>query len=180
MTDMRALRFLFSPAGRLSPQAFLVAAGVVYVAGVAAQSLTMPGVIDRAGLWPFVAVQALLVWIWFSLHARRLHDAGRGAGLAAGVGLLYVLSVALLIVLAASFFNPADGEVADAGTASALGLILLAAILAVLLGSPHYDLAWLMVAMLTVMALLPIIVAVVFTLWAAKLPRRAGGAEEAA
>ena len=68
----------------------------------------------------------------------------------------------LLIVLA--------GEVPDANAASALGLILLVSIVAILLGSPHYDLAWLMVAILLLIAFVPVIVAVVVSLWAATRP----------
>jgi uncharacterized membrane protein YhaH (DUF805 family) len=167
---MQALRFVFSPSGRLPPRAFIFAVIVVYAAGAASHWLTKPDVIARAGLWPFVAVQAVLIWIWFALHARRLHDAGRGAGLAAGVGLLYVLSLVLLIVVAASFFNTA-GDVPDPNTASALGLLLLATIIASLLGSPHYDVSWAIVAVLVVIAVLPILVAVQFTFWAATRPR---------
>jgi len=165
---MQALRFLFSPSGRLSPQAFAFAVVAIYVAGAASQWLTGPDLIQRAGLWPFVAAQAVLIWIWFALHAKRLHDAGRGAGLAAGVAILYTLSVALLIILAVSFFSGSD--LTDANTASALGLILFVSVIALLLGSPHYDVGWLMVAVLLVIALAPLIVAVVCTVWAATRP----------
>ena len=120
---MQALRFLFSPSGRLSPQPFIIAAGAVYVLGVASQWLTVPAVIDRAGLWPFVVAQVVLIWVWYALHAKRLHDGGRGAGAAAGVAVLYALSVALLVIVAASFFN--TGEATDANSASALGLDLV-------------------------------------------------------
>jgi len=164
---MQALRFLFSPSGRLPPQGFIFAVITVYAAGAASHWLTTPDVIARAGLWPFVAVQALLIWIWYALHARRMHDAGRGAGLAAGIGLLYVLSLVLLIIVAASFFNTAD---ADANAASALGLLLLASIIASLLGSPHYDVSWLIVAVLVAMAVVPLAVAVLFSIWAAVQP----------
>jgi uncharacterized membrane protein YhaH (DUF805 family) len=169
-TSMQPLRFLFSPSGRLSPQAFVLAAVAVYLAGAASHLLTLPEVIARTGLWPFVAAQALLIWIWFTLHAKRLRDAGRAVGLAAGVSLLYSLSVMLLIIVAASFYNALAGEVPDANTASALGLILLVSIVAILLGSPHYDLAWLMVAILLLIAFVPVIVAVVVSLWAAIRP----------
>jgi len=166
---MQALRFLFSPSGRLPPQGFIFAVIVGYGAGAASHWLTTPDVIARAGLWPFVAVQALLIWIWYALHARRMHDAGRGAGLAAGIGLLYVLSLVLLIIVAASFFNTA-GEVPDPNAASALGLLLLASIIASLLGSPHYDVSWLIVAVLVAMAVVPLAVAILFSLWAAMQP----------
>jgi len=169
---MQALRFLFSPRGRLSPQPFAFAVVAVYAAGVASQWLTTPEVIARAGLWPFTIAQAVLIWVWFALHAKRLRDAGRAVGLAAGVSLLYALSVVLLMIVAASFYNTLAGEVTDANTASALGLILLVSIIAILLGSPHYDVGWLMVTSLTLLALVPVIVAVVFTVWAATQPSR--------
>jgi len=65
----------------------------VYLVGAASHLLTVPDVLGHAGLWPFVIVQGVLIWIWFVLHAQRLHDAGRGSGLAVGVALLYILSI---------------------------------------------------------------------------------------
>ncbi len=172
---MSPLRLFFSPTGRLAPPAFALAVILVYAAGVAAHWLTKPDIIARAGLWPFVAVQAALIWVWFALHAKRLRDAGRGVGLAVGVGLLYVLSVVLLIVVAASFLDT-SGAVSDPNAASAFGLLLLASIIAMLLGAPHYDFAWLMVTILTVTALVPVVVALVFTLWTATRPNVDGRA----
>jgi uncharacterized membrane protein YhaH (DUF805 family) len=170
MTGMQALRLLFSPAGRLSPRTFILLAVLVYLAGAASHLLTMPEVIMRTGLWPFIAAQALLIWIWFVVHAKRLRDTGRNAGLAAGVSILYALSVALLIVIAASFYHALAGQMPDANSAGALGLLLVVSIVAVLLGSPHYDLAWLMVAVLLLIAFVPIVLAVVVTMWAAARP----------
>lgn len=167
---MQALRFLFSPSGRLSPRPFVFAVIVVYLAGAASQGLTMPDVIRRAGLWPFAAVQALLIWIWFVLHAKRLRDGGRSIGLAAGASVLYALAVVLLIVLAVAFYKPLAGQVPDANSASALGLILVVVIASVLLGSPQYDLASMMAAILLLIAFAPLIVAVAVTLWAATQP----------
>ncbi len=173
---MQTLRLIFSPSGRLAPQPFVVAAIVVYVAGVASHLLTGASVVSRAGLWPFLFVQALLIWIWFALHAKRLHDADRTAGLAAGVAILYALSIALLVIVAVSFYAPLAGQLPfeDANSASAVGLMLLLSIIAILLGAPHYDLAWLMVAILLLIALLPVVLAFVVTLWAATRPSAPG------
>jgi uncharacterized membrane protein YhaH (DUF805 family) len=168
---MQALRFLFSPSGRLPPQAFAFAVVVVYLAGAASHLLTAPEVIARGGLWPFVAAQAPLVWIWFALHAKRLRDAGRSIDLPVAIALLYVLSVALLVIVAVSFINSASAESLGYNGATALGLILFVSIIVALLGSPQYDAAWLMVTALTAMALLPVILAIVCTLWAATRPR---------
>jgi uncharacterized membrane protein YhaH (DUF805 family) len=166
---MQTLRLLFSPAGWLEPRTFIIAAILVYVVGAASHLLTASTVILRAGMWPFLFAQALFIWIWFAIHAKRLHDAGRTAGLAGSVSILYALSITLLVIVAASFYGALAGQMphADANTASALGLILLLSIIAILLGAPHYDLAWLMAAILLLIAALPVVLAVVVTLWSA-------------
>jgi hypothetical protein len=167
---MQALRFLFLPSGRLRPRPFVAGVIGVYLAGAASHLLTMPDLIARAGLWPFATVQAILTWVWFALHGKRLRDAGRGVGLAAAVSVLYALAVALLLIVAAAFFNASAGAVPDANARGALGLILLVEIAAILLGAPSHDLAWVMVTILIAMALVPIVLALVVTLWAATRP----------
>ena len=167
---MQTAGSFLTPHGRLKPQPFIYGAVAVYLLGVLSQWLTVPDVLIRAGLWLFIVVQVVLIWFWFVLHAKRLHDAGRTAGLAAGVASLYVLSLALLLILADSFFNTSDGLMANANATSALGLILLLYIVATLLGSMQYDLAWVVVAILTLLAILPIVVSVVFTIWTATRP----------
>jgi uncharacterized membrane protein YhaH (DUF805 family) len=167
---MQGLRFSFSPQGRIAPQSFVIAAIVVYALGAASHFLTSPPVIARAGLWLFVAAQAVLIWIWFILHAKRLHDSGRTAGLAVGVALLYALSIVLLLIVADAFFNTSDSVMHDPNAASALGLILMLYIIDTLLGSLHYDFAWVAVAILIAMAFVPVLVALGFSLWTATRP----------
>ncbi len=167
---MQAMRFLFSPLGRIQPQAFVAAVIAVYVAGAASQWLTMPEAVARGGLWLFAALQALLAWLWFALHAKRLRDAGRAIGLAAGVAILYALSIVLLLIVAVAFFTTSGTTMAGANTASALGLILLVSIIATLSGSSSHDLASLIVAILTALAFVPIVLALIVTLWAATRP----------
>ena len=134
----------------------------------------MPTIIARTGPWLFAAAQALLIWVWYVLHAKRLRDAGRSVGPAIGASLLYALSIILLLILAVSFYSPLAGQVSDANTASALGLILLISIVAILLGSAHYDLTWLVVAILVSLSLLPVIIAIVVTVFAATRPSGEG------
>jgi hypothetical protein len=130
----------------------------------------VPDVIARAGLWPFAAVQAVLTWLWFVLHARRLHDAARGHGLAIAVALVYVLSLVLLLILATNFFSGSESALGGASATSALELILFLYIIMSLLGSIHYDLAWIVVGILTLCAFVPILIALFFTLWTATRP----------
>jgi hypothetical protein len=78
----------------------------VWVAGLATQLLLSGDVIARFGLWPFIALQIALIWAWLVLHIRRLRDAGQGPAPAIGVGLIYVLSVGLLLMLVAFLTSP--------------------------------------------------------------------------
>jgi len=167
---MLGLGLLFSPSGRLAPRSFIVAVVLVYIAAAASQALTLPGVIKSAGLWLFLAVQIVLVWIWYALHAKRLRDAGKPAGLAVAVSVLYVLSVALLVIIAGAFYRTLAGQGTDPNTAGALGLILFVSVVAALSGTPNDSLAWLIVAILLVIAYLPMLLAVVTTVWAATRP----------
>jgi uncharacterized membrane protein YhaH (DUF805 family) len=168
---MQALHFLLSPSGRLRPQPFIYGVAAVYVLGATSHSLTTPDVIARAGLWPFVAAQIVLIWVWFVLHAKRLRDAGRGGGLAAGASLLYALSIMLLLILATGFSNPAGGPMSNPNAGAALNLVVMLYVIASLAGTtPYNDIAWAIIAALTVLAFVPIVVAVAVTLWVATRP----------
>ena len=168
---MQALHFLFSPSGRLRPQPFVLAIIAVYIAGLAAQWLTAPDVLRRIGIAPFGLLQILLLWVWFALHAKRLRDGGERAGLAVGASVLYALGIVLLLVLGAGFIDfGRDGDWGPTGSA-ALGLIVVVLVIGTLLDTANYGVISLMIAgFLTVMALLPVIVALAVTVWAATRP----------
>jgi len=169
---MQALRFFFSPGGRLKPQPFIYAAIAVYLFGAASHVLTTADILQYAGLLPFVAVQLLLAWFWFSLHAKRLHDAGRSSGLAVAIALFYLLSVVLLLTVADGFFTTANTPLGQANAGIAL---LILYIFSAFAGSSEYDFTWVVVGILIFMAVVPIAMALGFTLWAATRP----GAEDA-
>jgi uncharacterized membrane protein YhaH (DUF805 family) len=169
--DMQMPRFLFSPSGRLRPQPFVLAVIVVYVTGLAAQWLTAPYVIRRMGIVPFAIVQILLIWIWFALHAKRLRDGGHRTGLAVGASVLYALGIVLLVVLGAGFIDMGPNEDWGPTGSTALGLIVMVSVIGILLHTADYDAIWPIIAgFLTVMALLPPIVALAVTVWAATRP----------
>jgi uncharacterized membrane protein YhaH (DUF805 family) len=167
---MQALRLAFSPSGRLRPQPFIIGVAGVYLAGAASQWLTVPDVIARVGVWPFAAVQAVLTWIWFALHARRLRDGGRPIGIAAGAAILYALAVVVLLLIGTAFFKASAGVSTNASATGALELILLMSIITTLAGSPNYDFGWVIVAILMALAFIPVIIALAVTLWAATRP----------
>jgi len=168
---MELLRLLFSPSARLRPQPFVLAVIAVYITGLAVQWLTAPDVLKRIGIVPFALVQIALIWMWFSLHAKRLRDGGERTGLAVGAGVLYALGIVLLLVLGAGFIDPGrDGDWGPTGSA-ALGLIIVVVVIGTLLDTANYDaISFLIAGFLIVMALLPVIVALAITVWAATRP----------
>ena len=103
---MDPLAFLTSTQGRLAPKPFALGVLAVWVAGLAAQFLLSGEIMAYAGMWPFIAVQAALLWTGFVLHIKRLRDAGQGPAAAIGIALVYALSIALLLMLVAFFTNP--------------------------------------------------------------------------
>ena len=93
---MESLAVFFSARGRLAPRAFAAGAAVVYGTAFLSLLLISPPVMLRAGLVPFALVQAIAIWCWFCLHAKRLRDTDRQVGVAVAIAVLYALAVIAL------------------------------------------------------------------------------------
>src|SRR5258708_29798815 len=98
---MESLALFFSARGRLAPRAFAAGAAVVYGTAFLSFLLISPPAMLRAGLAPFALVQAIALWCWFCLHAKRLRDADRGTGVAAAIAVLYALAAFRFLLLVA-------------------------------------------------------------------------------
>jgi len=94
----------------MPPRPFILAVSGLYLLGLAAQLLTVPAVLARAGLWPFLLAQALLIGVWYVLHARRLRDAGRNSAAAQGIAMIHILAVVLLVLIGAFYTDNATGN----------------------------------------------------------------------
>jgi hypothetical protein len=152
-----------STQGRLAPKPFALGAAGVYLAGVAAHGLLSGAVMEHAGVWPFIAAQAVLIWLWLVLHVRRLRDAGEGPSAAIGVALVYALSLGLILTLVA-FFSSADaGGVPGAppvgAAATPLALFLLAVVV-----SPDIGLFTTILKGLILIAFLPSAISLIFSI----------------
>src|SRR3954452_20020481 len=115
---MKSFAFFFSCFGRLAPKPFAGAVVAVYGAAFLSQLLISPPVMLRIGLAAFALVQAMAMWAWFCLHAKRLRDAGRPSGSAIAIVVLYALAMILLlliIVLVVGMMPGADGGTAGGG-----------------------------------------------------------------
>src|SRR5215471_21719673 len=122
---MESLAVFFSARGRLAPRAFAASAAVAY--GTASLSLLLisPPVMLRAGLAPFALVQAIAIWCWFCLHAKRVRDADRQVGVAVAIAVLYAMAVILFLLLVALIMPFGDAaQTARAGDVPALPLLI--------------------------------------------------------
>src|SRR2546429_8611056 len=93
---MESLAVFFAARGRLAPRAFAAGAAVVYGTAFLSFLLISPPVMLRVGLAPFALAQAIALWCWFCLHAKRLRDVDRRIGVAAAIAVLYAPAVVLL------------------------------------------------------------------------------------
>ena len=88
-TSMQALCFVLSPSGRLRPLPFFIAAIVFIWRASARTCLTMLAHSCRLAALAVCRGPGFVLWIWFALHAQRLHDVRPGSDLALGRGLIY-------------------------------------------------------------------------------------------
>ncbi len=172
---MNAMPERSSSAGRLAPRPFLWMAAGVYVAGFLSQVLISGPALAYGGLWAFAGAQAALLFAWHRLHVRRLRDAGRATGIAGGIALLCALSV-LLLLLVVGFLQemlPPDG---GEGAGRLAVLFGLAVVMGMLLHAIDMGAAGLMLILLGLVALVPVMLAAGFSVWAATRPRAGGPA----
>jgi hypothetical protein len=72
------------------------------------------------------------------------------------------------LLLATNFFSGSEpGSLGNRSATSALELVLLLYIVMALTGPLQYDLTWIVVAILTLFAFVPVLIALFFTLWTA-------------
>jgi uncharacterized membrane protein YhaH (DUF805 family) len=122
--------------------------------------LTAPVVLAHAGLWPFLLAQAVLTGVWYVLHARRLHDAGRSSAAAQGVAMIHVLAVVLLVLIGTFYTDDATGE---GNMPKSLRLVRALVTFSHEAGD--------LVTMLGFLACAALLIPLVFSLWLALQPR---------
>jgi uncharacterized membrane protein YhaH (DUF805 family) len=161
---MKSLAVFFSARGRLAPRAFAAGAAVVYGTAFLSPFLISPPVLLRAGLAPFAVVQAIAIWCWFCLHAKRLRDADRQVGVAVAIAVLYALAVILFLLLVALIMP--FGDVAQRARAEDVPILpLLIATLTAETGIFAY-----VAAAILALVVAPVPVAIGFSIWAATRP----------
>jgi uncharacterized membrane protein YhaH (DUF805 family) len=150
---------------------FVLAVSAVYLVSFASQMLLSEQVTARVGVAPFVLAQIALIWLWIVLHRRRLRDAGRPSGIVFGVAFVYALQVVLLVLLMWMIVasNAGTSEAATTG-AGLLHLFMVLYFLGMMTGDPALAGLQLWVAGLLALLLVPVMIGLCFSFWAATRP----------
>ncbi len=165
----RALDLVSPFAGPIGQRPFALAVGALYVAALAAQMLTIPWMVVRIGVWPFAIAQLVLLWMWFTLHAKRLRDAGHSVAPALGLTLIGALAVVLLLIAVAFYFDAASNLAAGEGavpTTSVLALYVIAYLADAVAGLSSAGVLGVLLLLLVLAACAPLPIAVGFSFWA--------------
>ena len=158
---------LLSQKGRLARGPFTLAVIAVYLASFASQMLLSAPVTARAGVALFVVAQIVLIWLWIVLHTRRLRDAGRPTGIVVGIAMIYVLEVVLLVLLIWLILASAGPTGGASSEASIFHLFVILYFLGLMTGDPNLGALQIWMLGFAVVLLLPIVIALIFSLWTA-------------
>jgi hypothetical protein len=158
----------------VKPGPFAVSALIIYVLSFMSQMLLSAPVVSRLTVGPFVVAQAVLIGLWVVLHRRRLNDAGRPWGTVIGIAVVYALEIALLVLLAVFIGSlNTTGSDGASGSDMLLSLFVIFTLLALFSdGGLVVALQLWLLGFLAVM-LLPVVIAVCFSIWAATRPSQA-------
>ena len=167
---MESLALFFSGFGRLAPKPFARAVVAVYVAAFLSQLLICPPVMLRIGLAAFALVQAMAMWAWFCLHAKRLRDADRPIGPAMAIVVLYALAMILLLLIIALVVGMAPG--AD-GATGGTDVLISSYLVRALAGDPDPGFFAYVAAGILALIFAPMLIAMGFSIWTGTRPRAA-------
>jgi uncharacterized membrane protein YhaH (DUF805 family) len=160
---------LISSAGRISRGTFTLAIVAVYVSSFLSQLLLVEPVLHRLGPWPFALAQAVLIWAWYVLHARRLRDAGHGSGMAIGIAIVYTLAIVLLILIVTATTpsatpSPPAQTPQSQDSSNLLGFVLILYLLALFTHDPSLGIFGYVLMAVALLLLTPIVIAFGFSI----------------
>jgi uncharacterized membrane protein YhaH (DUF805 family) len=169
---MESLALVFSTSGRIAPKAFAIGAIAVYGLNFLSQFLFAAPLLARGGLIGFVAIQTLVTWTWYALHAKRLRDCGRSIGPALAIAILYALSVVLFVLVLAAVTVPLTTEApGDARSGGIFEFFLIFFLIGLIVGDPHMGVFGYVILAVLAAVTLPFVIAVAFSLWLGFRPR---------
>ncbi len=160
----------------IRPGPFVIAVVLVYALSFVSQMLLAAPVTSRLSVLPFIVAQGVLIGMWIVLHRRRLNDAGRPWGTVIGIAAVYALEVALLVILVVFMISlNATGDSGAGGDNALLSLFVIFYLLALFNGDGFGTLQLWLMGFVAIM-LLPVVIAVCFSIWTATRPSQAQAA----
>jgi len=169
---MESLVSFFSASGRIAPGPFALGVVLVYVLSFLSQVLISPPMTARGGVLPFALAQAALTWAWFVLHAGRLRDADRPIGAALGIAVLYALAIVLLMLLIEPIIGGGAGVMAtEAPRFNPIELWVFLLLFTAFTAQAGLDFFHYFALGVLILILMPVVIAVCFSIWAGTRPR---------
>jgi uncharacterized membrane protein YhaH (DUF805 family) len=167
---MNPFSIIVSSSGRMARQPFVVGAFLVYIAAIASQALLSAPVMAEAGVWAFALAQVVLIWVWYALHARRLHDAECRTGGAAAIAVIWALAAILYVLVMAVIYQSAGSVTSGDGGSTIVAWIAFLYLVAIFNGTSDFGPLGLLIAALIIGAFMPFLIALGFSIWAASQP----------
>ena len=169
---MNSLATIFAASGRVAPKPFAFGAIAVYVASFLSQFLLAAPITARASVVPFLLVQIVIAGAWYLLHVGRLRDAGRPTGSAIALTILYALAIVLLLLVMLAIDAPGQPAGPEATPyANVFQIFLVVFLIGMILGDPNLGMFGYIMLGAIALVLLPIVIAIVFTIWVGTRPR---------
>ena len=170
---MGAVSLLFAFSGRVAKRPFAVAIVSIYIASLLSHLLIAAPITVRLSVWPFAIVQVALAWAWLALHVKRLRDAGKSHGFAIAIACLYVLAV-ILLILVVLMITAGDSSNESVNTGQGLIRVFLVLYLfAALFNNAEFGVLAFWLFGFVMLLLLPVLIAVGYSIWAGTLPSAA-------
>jgi uncharacterized membrane protein YhaH (DUF805 family) len=167
----------FSASGRMTRKPFALGAVAVYLVSFVSQFLLAAPVTARASVVPFLVAQVAIAGVWYLLHVRRLRDAGRATGSAIALTILYALAIVLLLLVMLAISAPGQPTGLESESQPSVFQILLPVFLiGMILGDPSPGMFGYVVLGVIALTMLPMLIAIVYTIWVGTRPTAAAPA----
>jgi uncharacterized membrane protein YhaH (DUF805 family) len=170
---LQALGLFFSARGRLAPSPFARAVLALYFLALLSLVLVSRPVLAQLGPAPFALVQALVAWSWFCLHAKRLRDTGTEIGAAIAIAILYGLAVLLFMLIAILISELMSKDPTAAPGVDLADWLIMFLFIGALIREPNAGLFGYVAIAVLLLILVPLILAVGFSVFAFGRPSAA-------
>ena len=154
---------------RLARGPFALTVIAIYLLSFLSQALLSAPVTTRLNVVPFILAQVILIAIWIVLHRRRLNDAGRPGSIVFGVAAVYALEVVLLSILVGLMLTIGTSE-GVGPQAPILNFFVVLYFLSLMSGDPTLGAMQIWLWGFVVLMLLPVAIALGFSIWTATRP----------